>query len=54
MIALLVWVYYSVLIVLFGAELTQAWASRAGSGIEPARGAVRIVEQKHRLEVGRA
>lgn len=54
MIALLVWVYYSVLIVLFGAELTQAWANRVGSGIEPARGAVRIVEQKHRLEAGSA
>jgi membrane protein len=54
MIALLVWVYYSVLIVLFGAELTQAWANRIGSGIEPERGAVRIVEEKHRLEAGRA
>lgn len=49
MIALLVWVYYSVLIVLFGAELTQAWTSRFGAGIEPARGAVRIVEEKHRV-----
>lgn len=54
MIALLVWVYYSVLIVLFGAELTQAWANRIGAGIEPARGAVRIREEKHRLEPTRA
>lgn len=54
MIALLVWVYYSVLIVLLGAELTQAWASQVGSGIEPARGAVRIVEEKHRVEAGHA
>ncbi len=52
MIALLVWVYYSVLIVLFGAELTQAWASRVGAGIEPEQGAVRIVEEKHRVEAG--
>lgn len=49
MIALLVWVYYSVLIVLFGAELTQAWATQVGAGIEPARGAVRIEERKVRL-----
>ena len=54
MIALLVWVYYSVLIVLFGAELTQAWASRVGSGIEPERGAVRIMEEKHQVEAGSA
>jgi membrane protein len=49
MIAMLVWVYYSVLIVLFGAELTQAWTSRFGAGIEPSKGAVRIVEEKRRV-----
>jgi membrane protein len=49
MIALLVWVYYSSLIVLFGAELAQVWANRYGSGIEPAKGAVRIVEEKRHL-----
>ena len=30
---LLVWIYYSALIVLVGAEFTQAWAERVGSGI---------------------
>lgn len=49
LIAMLVWVYYSSLIVLFGAELTQIWARRFGSGIEPAKGAVRIKEEKHRV-----
>ncbi len=49
MIAMLVWVYYTSLIVLFGAELTQAWASRFGAGIEPSKGAVRIVEEKRRV-----
>jgi uncharacterized BrkB/YihY/UPF0761 family membrane protein len=34
MVALLVWVYYSSLIVLFGAELTQAWAKNYGHGIQ--------------------
>ncbi|MEM0963573.1 MAG: YihY/virulence factor BrkB family protein [Bacteroidota bacterium] len=30
----LVWVYYSALIVLVGAEFTQAWAQQVGSGIQ--------------------
>lgn len=48
LIAMLVWVYYSSLIVLFGAELTQVWARRFGSGIQPADGAVRKkVEKRH-------
>lgn len=32
---ILVWVYYSALIVLVGAEFTQAWAEAFGGGIEP-------------------
>ncbi len=35
LIALLVWVYYSSNIVFFGAELTQVFARRYGSGIQP-------------------
>jgi membrane protein len=31
MVVLLVWVYYSALIVFFGAEFTQAWATRQGA-----------------------
>ncbi|CAN5697465.1 YihY/virulence factor BrkB family protein [soil metagenome] len=42
---LLVWIYYSAAILLLGAEFTEAYASRRGSGIEPADGAVRIVER---------
>jgi membrane protein len=40
LIGVLVWIYYSSLIVLFGAELTQAWASEQGRGIQPAEGAL--------------
>ena len=40
MIGVLVWMYYSSLILLFGAELTQVWASEYGRGIQPASGAV--------------
>ena len=34
MVVLLVWVYYSALIMFFGAEFTQAWATRHG-GVTP-------------------
>ena len=34
LIALLVWVYYSALIVFFGAEFTHTWATRQ-SAVEP-------------------
>ena len=36
LVALLIWVYYSSVIVLFGAEVTQVYARRFGSGIRPA------------------
>lgn len=39
---LLVWVYYSSLILLLGAEFTQIWARRHGKAILPEKGAVRI------------
>ena len=35
----LVWIYYSAMIVLFGAEFTQTWAVRRGGGIAPETGA---------------
>lgn len=47
---LLVWLYYSAQIFLFGAELTQVYANLYGSKIVPARGAVRITEQQRAEE----
>jgi membrane protein len=45
---LLAWVYYSSLILLFGAEFTQVWAKHQGRGIQPEPGAVRVVQEtKH-------
>ncbi len=35
---MLVWIYYSSMILLFGAEFTQAWAEQRGGGIAPERG----------------
>jgi membrane protein len=47
---LLLWVYYSSLIVLFGAEFTETWAQeRRGETIEPEAGAVRVRREKQRL-----
>lgn len=45
----LIWVYYSSMILLFGAEFTQAWAEHRGRGIRPERGAVRIRKAKHHV-----
>jgi membrane protein len=46
---LLVWIYYAAVILLLGAEFTQAWMKFHGREIEPEEGAVRIVETKERL-----
>ncbi len=42
---LLVWIYYAAVIVLLGAEFTQAWTRMKGRAIEPERGAIKVVEQ---------
>ena len=42
---ILVWIYYAGMIVLFGAEFTQAWAERRGARKAPESGAVHV-EQK--------
>jgi membrane protein len=46
LITLLLWVYYSSQILLFGAEFTQVYAARAGRELKPNEYAVRIVTQK--------
>ena len=51
---LLVWIYYSSMILLYGAEFTQIWAERRGQGIRPERGAVRVVQEKRRISGGTA
>jgi membrane protein len=42
LITLLLWVYYSSQILLFGAEFTQVYAARAGRAFEPSEYAVRV------------
>lgn len=46
LIALLVWVYYSCVILLLGAEVTQRFARLRGRGIEPSGHAERIGSRK--------
>lgn len=50
LIVMLLWIYYSGLIVLFGAEFTEAWAEKRGEGIEPEPGAVRVKQEKRVIE----
>ena len=46
---LLVWIYYAAVIVLLGAEFTQAWMRQHGREVEPEEGAVRVVETKQQI-----
>jgi membrane protein len=49
---LLLWIYYSSIIVLLGAEFTQAWAARRGMGIHPEPGAIRVRREKREIPAG--
>jgi membrane protein len=43
---IMVWVYYTSIILYFGAEFTKVYALRHGSGIEPDKTAVFIIKQE--------
>jgi len=46
LITLLLWIYYSSQILLFGAEFTQVYAARAGREVKPDEHAVRVETQE--------
>ena len=48
LVLILLWTYYSSMILLLGAEFTQSWAQAKGRSIEPEAGAVRVVEEVRR------
>jgi len=50
LVLLLIWVYYSAQILLFGAEFTKVYADRYGSRIEPAETAVPVSEATREKE----
>jgi membrane protein len=45
-VALLVWVYYTSITVLIGAEATEVYARRHGQAVEPSEHAVRVVQEE--------
>lgn len=47
---ILVWIYYSSMILLLGAEFTQVWARRFGDRIQPSPGAVRVITKQKAVE----
>lgn len=48
----LIWVYYTSMVLLLGAEFTEEWARFYGRGIVPERGAVAYVEQERQVKTG--
>ncbi len=42
LVIILIWVYYSTVIFLFGAELTSVYAEKLGSDIQPYHNAVKV------------
>ena len=56
LVIILIWVYYSTIIFLFGAELTSVYAEKLGSRIEPYHNAVKVqvVEVEKDVENGTA
>jgi membrane protein len=51
LVVIVVWVYYSAQILLFGAEFTKVWARRSGSGFVPEKTAMPVT-QEARAEQG--
>ena len=49
LITLLLWVYYSSQILLFGAEFTQVYANQAGRGVAPDEHAIRVETKEVRF-----
>lgn len=48
----LIWVYYSSMLVLYGAMFTRVWAERYGKGVWPEKGAVAVVEVEKEVKKG--
>ncbi|HVH39769.1 MAG TPA: YihY/virulence factor BrkB family protein [Gemmatimonadaceae bacterium] len=52
LVLVLVWLYYSSMIVLYGAEFTRVWADQRGGGVRPEEGAVAVVEVEKEISEG--
>jgi membrane protein len=51
-VVILIWIFYSAQILLFGAEFTQVYARRNGSGLRPSKHAVRVKTVTEELPPG--
>ena len=49
---ILIWVYYTSMVVLFGSVITRVWAERYGRGVRPERGAVEVIEVEREVKRG--
>jgi membrane protein len=49
LVALLLWVFYSAQILLFGAEFTKIYANRYGSRVEPEEDAIKV--ERREIEI---
>jgi membrane protein len=52
-VVILLWVYFSTIILLLGAEITQVYAREVGQHIEPASHAIRIKENEQVIKEGK-
>jgi membrane protein len=48
----LIWVYYTSMILLLGAVFTEQWAELYGRGVVPERGAIAYVEEERKTKAG--
>ncbi len=48
----LIWVYYTAMVLLLGAEFTEQWAERLGRGVRPDKGAISYVEEERKVSTG--
>lgn len=48
----LIWVYYTSMVILAGAEFTEEWTRQYGRGIVPQHGAVSYTREEHRVATG--
>jgi len=51
-VLILIWVYYSMQIVLFGAKLTQVYANKYGSKVRPSNRTELFVRQRVKQDKG--
>jgi membrane protein len=52
MAVVMIWIYYTSMIVLFGAEVPRVWTEWYGAGVRPEKGAVEVVETERTVQAG--